>query len=175
MKRGIFVFLYSTYSFSLNFLYLITEFLPYPLRIVMFRLMCGSLGKGVLIDYEVYFRYPSKIKIGDNTSVNRGCEFFAAHLAIGGTITIGANCALGPHVKIFAGGHDYGTKNLAVIAGPVVIDDFVWIGGSSTILSGVHIGEGAVIGAGSVVTRDIPPYCIAVGNPARVIKKRVLL
>lgn len=174
MNRGIFVFLYSTYSFFLNLLYFVLDLLPYPPRILIFRLLFKGLGKGVLIDYGAYFRYPSKITLGDNTSINRGCELFAAHLALGGTITIGRNCALGPHVRIFAGGHNYNTKDLAVTAGPIMIDDFVWIGGNSTILPGVHIGEGAVIGAGSVVTRDIPPYTIAVGNPARVIKSRIL-
>ncbi|MFW5525562.1 MAG: DapH/DapD/GlmU-related protein [Prevotella sp.] len=55
--------------------------------------------------------------------------------------------------------------------GKIVIGDNVWIGDKATVLAGVHIGEGVVIGANSVVTHDIPPYCVAVGNPATVIKK----
>lgn len=172
MNRTTLVFFYSSYSFLLNLIYMVLELLPHPLRIAAFRLALGNLGKGVLIDYGTYFRYPGKIKIGNNVSINRGCELYAAQLAMGGTITIGNNVALGPHVKVFAGGHDYKTINLIDTAGPVVIDDFVWVGGNTTILQGVHIGEGAVIGAGSVVTRDIPPYSIAVGSPARVIKSR---
>lgn len=174
MKRGTLVILYSSYSYLLNLGFLLLELIPYPLRIIAFKLFFDRLGKTVLIDYGTYFRYPKKIRIGDGVSINRGCELYAAHLATGGTITIGNNVALGPHVKVFAGGHDYNTLNLVDTAGPVVIDDFVWIGGNSTILPGVHIGEGAVIGAGSVVTRDIPSYSIAVGNPARVIKQRAL-
>lgn len=174
MKRSTLVLLYSSYSYLLNLGLLLLELSPYPVRILVFRLLLGKLGKAVLIDYGTYFRYPKKISIGGGASINRGCELYAAHLATGGTITIGNNVALGPHVKVFAGGHDYNTLNLTDTAGPVVIDDFVWIGGNTTILPGVYIGEGAVIGAGSVVTRDIPPYSIAVGNPARVIKRRVL-
>lgn len=174
MKRGTLVLLYSTYSYFLNLSLLLLELMPYPVRIVLFRLLLGKLGKDVLIDYGTYFRYPKKIRIGNGVSINRGCELYAAHLATGGTITIGNNVALGPHVKVFAGGHDYNTVDLVDTAGPVVIHDLVWVGGNSTILPGVQIGEGAVIGAGSVVTRDIPPYSVAVGNPARVIKSRVL-
>ena len=174
MKRSTLVLVYSSYSFFLNLGLLLMELLPYPLRIIVFKLLLGKLGKEVLIDYGTYFRYPRKISIGNGVSINRGCELYAAHLAMGGTITIGNNVALGPHVKVFAGGHDYNTTDLVDTAGPVVIHDFVWIGGNSTILPGVQVGEGAVIGAGSVVTRDIPPYSIAVGNPARVIKSRVL-
>lgn len=174
MKRSTILHLYTSCSFFLNQTFLLLELLPHPVRILVFRLLLGKIGKAVLIDYGTYFRYPSKIKIGNNVSINRGCELYAAYLAKGGTITIGNNVVLGPHVKVFAGGHDYTTINLVVTAGPVVIHDFVWIGGNSTILPGVLVGEGAVIGAGSVVTGDIPAHTIAVGNPARVIKMREL-
>ena len=174
MKRSTFLFLYTTYSYFLNLIFLLLELFPYPVRMLIFRVLLRGLGKAVLIDYRVFFRYPSKIKIGNNVAINRGCKFFAAHEAEGGTITIGNNVAIGPFVSFFAGGHDYDTVDLIVTAGPVVIHDFVWIGGNSTILQGVTVGEGAIIGAGSVVTRDIPPYAIAVGNPARVIKSRQL-
>jgi acetyltransferase-like isoleucine patch superfamily enzyme len=174
MKRSTILHLYTTYSFFLNLVYLFLEWFPHPVRILVFRLLLEHLGKAVLIDYGTYFRYPGKIKIGNEVAINRGCEFYAAHRANGGTITIGNNVAIGPHVVVFSGGHDHTTIDLADTAGPVVIHDFVWIGGNSTILQGVTIGEGAVIGAGSVVTRDVPPYTIAAGNPARVIKSRDL-
>jgi acetyltransferase-like isoleucine patch superfamily enzyme len=174
MKRSTILHLYTSYSFFLNLIYLLLELMPHPVRILVFRLLLGNLGNAPLIDYGTYFRYPKKIKIGNNVSINRGCELYAAYLAKDGTITIGSNVALGPHVKVFAGGHDYTTIEMVVTAGPVVIHDLVWIGGNSTILPGVRVGEGAVIGAGSVVTRDIPPYTVAVGNPARAIKIREL-
>jgi acetyltransferase-like isoleucine patch superfamily enzyme len=174
LHRNTVLFLFSSYSYLLNLVYWMMELLPNPMRILAFRLMLGSVGKAALIDYGVYFRYPSKISLGNNVAINRDCAFYAVHQAVGGTITIGNNVALGPHVRVFAGGHDYGTTDLLVTAAPVVVHDFVWIGGNSTILQGVTIGEGAVIGAGSVVSRDIPPYGIAAGNPAKVIKYREL-
>lgn len=65
-----------------------------------------------------------------------------------------------------------GNPDDTISKGDITVGDDVWIGGHSVILSGVHIGQGAIIGAGSVVTRDVPPYAIAVGSPARVIKYR---
>ena len=66
----------------------------------------------------------------------------------------------------------YGFPELARTKGPIVIGNAVWIADNVTILAGAQIGDGAVIGAGAIVTKNIPPYAIAVGNPARVIKKR---
>lgn len=175
MKRNTILQLYTSYSFFMSLILLLLDLLPYPVRISAFRFLLGDVGKAPLIDYRTYFRYPSKITLGDNVAINRGCEFYAAYRAKGGTITIGNNVVLGPHVKVFAAGHDYSTTDLVDTAGPVVIKDFVWVGGNTTILPGVIVGEGAVIGAGSVVTRDIPPYTIAIGNPCRVIKSRILL
>ena len=71
-------------------------------------------------------------------------------------------------------GHVFGIKNdnIAVSKGEIVIEDDVWIGSNSVILSGVKIGRGAVIGAGSIVTKNVPKYAIVAGNPAKVIKMR---
>lgn len=172
MTRANFVLLFSTYAYAYNLMYAVLELLPHFIRIGVYRLLFKHIGSNVLIDYKTYFRYPSKIFIGNDTSINRGCELYCAHLAEGGTITIGNNCALGPNVKILAGGHDYSTLEIPVVAGPVLIDDHVWIGANVTVLPGVHIGEGAVIGAGALVSRDIPAYVIAVGCPAKVINSR---
>ncbi len=100
---------------------------------------------------------------------------------------IGNYCSIAPNVTFLLGGeHNYDTLTTYPFAvlkfkskiteapskGMIVIQDDVWIGIGATILSGVTISQGAIIGAGAVVTKDIPPYSIAVGNPAKVIKKR---
>jgi maltose O-acetyltransferase len=90
-------------------------------------------------------------------------------------IKIGNNVDIAPRVSILSGTHiiDMLGENSAGVGfgGNVIIENGVWIGANSTILPGVKIGKKAVIGAGSVVTKNIPPYCIAVGNPCRVVKK----
>ena len=88
-------------------------------------------------------------------------------------VSIGDNVILGPNVQIYTAAHPYNEvqriKGLEY-AKPVTIYDNVWIGGNVTILLGVKINQGAIIGAGSVVTHDIPPYVIAAGNPCEVIR-----
>ena len=168
------VLLFSLYSYANNLLQLFMELAPHPLRYWIFKAMFKRLGKNCLLDYKTYYRYPSRISIGDDVSINQGCAFYAAFMAKNAEIIIGNRVALGPHVKIFSASHDYATIDLEDVAATVTIGDYVWIGGGAIVLPGITIGEGAVIGAGSVVSRDIPAYTIAVGNPAQVIKKRAI-
>ncbi len=101
-------------------------------------------------------------------------------------LSIGSYCSIGPEVVFLLGREHHldtistypfrhffsGQQYEAISKGDIVVDDDVWVGYGSIILSGVHIGQGAVIGAGSVVTRDVPPYAVVGGNPAKVIKYR---
>src|SRR5699024_4409224 len=95
-----------------------------------------------------------------------------------GEITIGNGVMIGPYCLIYTCNHN--TKDLSVpmfkqgmdVMKPVVIEDDVWIGGRVIILPGVHIGTGAIIGAGAVVTKDVPEYAIVAGNPAKIIRYR---
>ncbi|OGW40304.1 MAG: acetyltransferase [Nitrospirae bacterium GWD2_57_9] len=109
----------------------------------------------------------SNIKIGNNTVINR-----QTYLDGRAGLTIGSNVNISHQTLIQTLTHDPQDARFGILRKPVVIADHVWIGSRALILPGVTIGEGAVIGAGSVVTRDIPPYTIAVGNPAKVIKTR---
>ena len=90
-------------------------------------------------------------------------------------ITIGDNVMLGPRVGLYTAGHplDSDVRNIDQLEFglPIVIEDNVWLGGNVVVLPGVTIGKNTVIGSGSVVTKDIPADSIAVGNPAKVIKK----
>ena len=89
-------------------------------------------------------------------------------------IILGNNIALGPNVTLFGAGHDASALSLPDTAESIVIKDYVWIGGNSTVLQGVTIGEGAIVAAGSVVTQDVESYSVVAGIPAKKIKKRVL-
>lgn len=123
-----------------------------------------------------------KVSIGKETYGNLNIEMYEdgfGHISIGNYCSIANNCYF-----ICGGEHDLSKlstfpfsffcegKRDSVSKGPIVIDDDVWIGFSSIILSGVHIGQGSVVAAGSVVTKDVPPYAIVGGNPAKVIRYR---
>ncbi len=111
------------------------------------------------------------IEIGDNTRINGSCIHAYKRISIGKNCLIAANCQI-----IDGNGHDLSFPDVANRintrgdAKEIVIDDNVWIGANCIILPGVRIGYGCVIAAGSVVVKDIPPMCVAGGNPAKVIK-----
>jgi len=117
--------------------------------------------------YRPFSRSREKLRIGRNSIVNRRCTLDAR-----GGITIGENVSLSPEVMILTSEHVKDDPDFGVRDRPVVVEDHVWIGSRATILPGVTIGRGAVVAAGAVVARDVPPYCVAGGVPARVIGRR---
>lgn len=115
---------------------------------------------------------PDKIRIAPTSHLKSG-----TYINCAGGVTIGEYFHPGKCLTIYSSNHDYEHGNAIPyddrdILKPVVIDDFVWCGANVIILPGVTIGEGAVIGAGAVVTKSIPAMAVAVGNPARVVKYR---
>ena len=133
------------------------------------RKLLGKTGKSFLIMQPFYCDYGCNISVGEN--------FFANfHLTVldEAPVTIGNNCFIGPNVGIYTACHstDPDERNSRCEwAKPVTIGNDCWIGGGVTILPGVTIGNRCTIGAGSVVVSDIPDGSIAVGNPAKVVKK----
>lgn len=134
---------------------------------------------------------PSFIKFIENGGVTVGKNSYGQiNMHSSGSknesLSIGANCSISSQSNFLLGGeHNYKTistypyKNKkfgyiseATTKGPIIIDDEVWIGDNALILSGVHIGKGAIIAAGSVVVKNVPPYAIVGGNPAKLIKFR---
>ena len=126
-----------------------------------------QIGKDCLLKNSIYIRAGTegKISIGDRAALNSFCRLFGH-----GSIEIGEDTQIGPGVLITTTDHDY-QGDLETRFKPVFIGKQVWIGANVTILPGVEIGDSAVIGAGSVVTKNIPPLSVAVGVPARVIKQ----
>lgn len=114
-----------------------------------------------------YVDFGRNITVGKNVTIQQLCTFFDR-----GGITIGDNVFIGPKVNLITLNHDLSPDNRsATYCKEIVIEDNVWIGINSTILSGVTIGKNAVIAAGSVVTKDVPANMIVGGNPARIIKE----
>ncbi len=126
-------------------------------------------GEHVIIESGFYCDYGDKISVGERTFININCTILDA-----GLVSIGSDCLFGPQVQIFAVSHDTDPTARTEkhnYAEDVTIHNNVWIGASSIILPGITIGENSVIGAGSVVTKDIEAGFMYAGNPAVKIKK----
>lgn len=142
--------------------------------------MLGSVGTDVSVANPFTCDYGCNIHIGNNVTVNTGCTFVDCN-----KITIGNNILIAPNVQIYTATHPIelnerltpvetpeGIKYIRhTFALPVTIEDGCWIGGGVVILPGITIGKNSVIGAGSVVTKNIPSDSLAVGNPCKVIRK----
>ena len=128
-----------------------------------------SVGENVCIEPDFRCEFGKNITIGNNVYINFGCIILDC-----ARVTIGDNALFGPNIGIYPLNHaiDAGERVRGGCTGsPVHIGRRVWLGGDVKILAGVTIGGDAIIGAGSVVTRSIPPRVIAAGNPCRVIRE----
>lgn len=128
----------------------------------------GSSGENIYVNPPFYVDYGKHIHLGNNVYCNMDCIFLDVN-----TITIGNNVMLGPRVSLYTAGHpiDAGVRITDLEFGhPIVIEDNVWIGGSSTVLPGVTIGKNSIVAAGAVVTKDVPADVIVGGNPAKVLR-----
>jgi acetyltransferase-like isoleucine patch superfamily enzyme len=122
---------------------------------------------GNIVPIEFVSYKGAHISIGDHTFINYGSSITAYE-----QVKIGRHCLLGHHLLIVdRNEHGVEQREVAPPPAPVIIEDHVWIGSRAIILPGVRIGRHAAIGAGSVVTKDVPANCLAVGNPARVVRQ----
>jgi len=141
-------------------------------RYILFKTMAKECGDNVAIFPGVYMENIDKISVGNNVSIHGMC-----YLDGEGRITIGNNVSIAHRTTIVSSTHTYKEKNIPIkyqktVAKPVEIKDDCWIGCSVSILAGVTVGSGSVIGANSVVTKSVPSNVVVAGNPARVIKER---
>ena len=133
------------------------------------------LGRNTYIDQSTYIGSPKNIEICDNVHIQFGCKLFAE----GGVIHIGEGTIFAHNVQIFTRNHNYNSLDLEMLpyddrfdGKPVSIGKYVWIASNVIILPGVTIEDGAVIGAGSEVTKDVPKGAVVGGNPAKILKYR---
>lgn len=146
----------------------------YVINRFLLKIIGVKFGQNLRSQIVLSIESPKTLQIGDNVGIGQGCTFYA-----GGGIIIGNNVMFSNYVGLISNDHetkdltipmkDQGMKNEQI---PITIGDDVWLGYGVIIIKNVTIGKGAIIGAGSVVTKDIPEYAIAVGNPARVVKYR---
>ena len=133
------------------------------------RRLLGRVGKNCCIESPFHCDYGYNIVAGDNFYMNVGCVILD-----GARVTFGDNVFVAPHCGFYTAGHplDHERRNAGLeYALPITIGNNVWIGAQVCVLPGVTIGDNSVIGAGSVVTKDIPAGVLAAGNPCRVIRE----
>ncbi len=170
IKRIFFLCLY--YGFAR---YLPRSTFPIPcfskeIRGFICRRLFKRCGKDVNVEAGAYFGNGEKIELGDYSGIGLNCEVY--------NVKIGKYVMMGPEVIVFYRQHKFDRTNVPMMFQgygselTVIIEDDVWIGRRCIIMPGVHIGEGAIIAAGSVVTKDVPDFAIVGGVPARIRKYR---
>lgn len=153
---------------------------------VFYTLIPGKLGESLRRGYykrrfkacggrlhiapHVTIYHPENMETGDWVQFSRCC-----HINASGGVKVGADTIIGPYVKIISANHIYDRVDVPIrsqgwIRDPVKIGNNVWIGTAAILLPGITIGDHSVVGAGAVVTKDVPQYSVSVGNPARIIK-----
>lgn len=139
------------------------------LRNKIMQSLFKSFGKNVWIEPDFRCEFGKNITIGDNVYINFGCIILDC-----AEVTIGSNTLLGPNIGLYAANHSTDATeriNGGCYGKPIHIGNSVWLGGDVKVLAGVSIGDNSIIGAGSVVTKNIPSNVIAVGNPCKVIRE----
>lgn len=147
------------------------------IRRLVYKPLLKSCGEKLYIQEAVKIKWLEKLTIGDNVSINEFCWIEAS-----GSIDIGDNVWIGPRVSLVSFKHNhtlynhlYGNRPINhgadKIAQKIVIEDNVWLGANCIIMSGVTVGRGSIVAAGSVVTKDVPAYTVVAGVPAKEIKK----
>ena len=154
----------------------------YCVRLISYRILnCevghhrARIGKRTNVHPTVVIREPQNVVIGDDCYFNHNTVLTGGHSD--GKLIIGNNVLTGPNVGFFVANHHYAEIDELIRCqgydeDDIVVEDNVWIGANSIVTSGVRIGTGAVIGANSVGTHNIPPYAVAAGTPANVIRIR---
>lgn len=138
-------------------------------RAFLAKKLIKQCGNNVNIEPNIYFN--ADLEIGDNSGIGMYSEMH-------GTIKLGNNVMMGHYCLFYSRNHAHSRTDIPMIKQgfeetcPVIIGNDVWIGSRVTILPGVHIGDGCVLAAGSVITKDAPPYTIIAGNPGKVVKVR---
>ena len=146
---------------------------PYcrKIRAFLCSFLFHKVGININVEHNARFHSGASIAIGDNSGIGINCR-------IPSNLSVGKNVMMGPDVVILAKNHNFSDITIPMIqqgyseAEKVIIKDNVWIGARAIILPGISIGTGSIVGAGAIVTKDVPPSAIVGGNPAKIIKFR---
>lgn len=141
--------------------------LPFALRPLLYKLCRFEIARSATLQGGIRFFHVGRLCVGEGSLINRG-----AYLDNRGGITIGRQVSIAHDVRIYTMGHDPHDATFATKTAPVQIDDHAVVFAGAMIMPGVHLGEGAVVMAGAVVTKSVPPFRMVGGNPAQDIGER---
>lgn len=139
------------------------------LRRCLLRLFGARIGKGVVIKPGVRVKYPWLLEVGDHTWI--GEDAWIDNLA---PVQLGSNVCISQGVYLCTGNHDWTDPSFGLIVRPIVIHDGAWLGARAVVTPGVEVAEFAIASAGSVVTQNLEASTIYAGNPAVVVRTRVI-
>ena len=138
-------------------------------RRLILRCFGAQIGRDVHVYSSTTIYFPWNLRADDWSSIGEWALIYNV-----GPVTIGRSASISYRAHLCAGTHDYTEATLPLLKSPIVIGPEAWICADAFVGPIVHVGHGAVVGAGAVVTRDVPEWTVVAGNPAREIKKRVL-
>lgn len=163
--RQLRIYVQGAQLFAINFVGLVPS---HHFRRFMYRHVFGvHIGQGSIIHWQTRFFDPRGVRVGEYCNIGNN-----AFLDGRRGLTIGNRVATGAEIMIYTLQHDIDSPTFDVTGGPVIIEDYVYIGPRAIILPNVRVGYGAVIAAGAVVTKDVPAYAVVGGAPARFIRER---
>ena len=176
-KRQVNIIFYNIFAVKLPISHINKNIFGKTIKIRIFKKIRGFFAKNILeymgenVNIEKGAKINKTIKIGDNSSIGIDCVLQL-------DVIIGKDVMMGPETLIYTQNHETKRTDIHMIeqgmteTNPVIIEDDVWIGRRVIILPGVRVGRGSILGAGTIVAKNIPPYSVVVGNPGRVIKNR---
>ena len=149
---------------------LVFRLVPRPffdVRNAILRLFGARIGRNVRLYGSVEVYMPWNLTIGDWSAIGEHAIIYNL-----GPVTIGRAATVSQHAHLCAGTHDYTAPDMPLLKPPIAIGDQVWVCADAFVGPGVHVGDGAVVGARAVAMRDVPPWTVVAGNPARPVKRR---
>jgi putative colanic acid biosynthesis acetyltransferase WcaF len=141
----------------------------YAWRRWLLRLFGAKIGRQVQIYPSVRIQHPWLLDVGDYAALGEGARVYNL-----GQIKIGARATISQYAHLCAGSHDHASRDMRLLKAPIVVGEDAWICADAFVGPGVTIGNGAVVGARASAFKDVPPWTIVGGNPAKFIKKRVI-
>jgi maltose O-acetyltransferase len=152
--------------FSTKVAYNIGRLHGLKLRLFLYRKIGMKIGNNCVVRRGVYLGSPNELEMGDGSFIGR------ASLYCTGGVKIGKNVNISDGAVVITAKHDVNSPAFEALYEPIIIEDWAWIATNAIVLAGVTVGEGAVVAAGAVVTKDVAPYSVVGGNPAKVIGER---